>query len=270
MIRLLQLINRSSLTLTSSAYSHNRRRHFITTMAASPPHSYSVAPIRSPTQVTERARLRGVVFDMDGTLTVPVINFAEMYREVLGDEAYKLLRSQNPNESIDILHHIDGLETPEEKKKAYDIIVRFEKQGLDRLQIMPGAADLCRFLDSKNIRRGLVTRNMKNAVDMFHLRFGMVFNPALSREFKPYKPNPAPLLHICSTWGIHPNEIMMIGDSLKDDIVCGKRAGAFTCLLDETDQHDFDDHHHIKPDFKVSSLVQVDSLLKTHFNLGDG
>lgn len=78
------------------------------------------------------------MFDMDGTLTVPVINFAEMYREVLGDEAYKLLRSQNPNESIDILHHIDGLETPEEKKKAYDIIVRFEKQGLDRLQIMPG------------------------------------------------------------------------------------------------------------------------------------
>lgn len=46
----------------------------------------------------------------------------------------------------------------------------------------------------------------------------MVFNPALSREFKPYKPNPAPLLHICSTWGIHPNEIMMIGDSLKDDV----------------------------------------------------
>lgn len=75
---------------------------------------------------------------MDGTLTVPVINFADMYREVLGDETYKLLRSQNPNGSIDILHHIDGLETPEEKKKAYDVIARFEKQGLDRLQIMPG------------------------------------------------------------------------------------------------------------------------------------
>lgn len=238
-------------------------------MVASPPPSYSVAPIGSPADATEKARLRGVVFDMDGTLTVPAINFAEMYWEVLGDETYKLLRSQNPNRSIDILHHIDGLESPEEKKKAYDIIARFEKQGFDRLQIMPGAADLCRFLDSKNIRRGLVTRNVKNAVDMFHLRFGMDFHPALSREFRPYKPDPAPLLHICSTWGIHPNEVMMIGDSPRDDIVCGKQAGAFTCLLDETDQHDCGDHGHLKPDFKVSSLVQVGSLLETHFNLGE-
>jgi len=97
----------------------------------------------------------------------------------------------------------------------------------------------------------------------------MDFNPALSREFRPYKPDPAPLLHICSTWGIHPNEVMMIGDSPRDDIVCGKQAGAFTCLLDETDQHDCGDHCHLKPDFKVSSLVQVGSLLETHFNLGE-
>lgn len=46
----------------------------------------------------------------------------------------------------------------------------------------------------------------------------MDYNPALSREFRPYKPDPAPLLHICSTWGIHPNEIMMIGDSPRDDV----------------------------------------------------
>lgn len=46
----------------------------------------------------------------------------------------------------------------------------------------------------------------------------MKFTPALSREFRPYKPDPAPLLHICSTWGLPPNEVMMIGDSLKDDV----------------------------------------------------
>lgn len=46
----------------------------------------------------------------------------------------------------------------------------------------------------------------------------MMFSPALSREFRPYKPNPAPLLHICSTWDVQPNEVMMVGDSLKDDV----------------------------------------------------
>lgn len=45
----------------------------------------------------------------------------------------------------------------------------------------------------------------------------MTFFPALGREFRPYKPHPAPLLHICSNWEVQPNEVMMIGDSLKDD-----------------------------------------------------
>lgn len=44
------------------------------------------------------------------------------------------------------------------------------------------------------------------------------FQPALSREFGSYKPNPAPLLHICSSWDVLPNEVIMIGDSLRDDV----------------------------------------------------
>lgn len=46
----------------------------------------------------------------------------------------------------------------------------------------------------------------------------ILFSPALSREFRPYKPDPGPLLHICSAWEMEPNEVIMIGDSLKDDV----------------------------------------------------
>ncbi|XP_077228767.1 haloacid dehalogenase-like hydrolase (HAD) superfamily protein isoform X2 [Tasmannia lanceolata] len=214
-----------------------------------------------------KARLKGVVFDMDGTLTVPVIDFTAMYKSVLGEEEYNSMRAKNPS-GIDILHHIETW-TPQKQQKAYEIIADFEKQGLDRLQIMPGAAELCGFLDSRKIRRGLITRNVKSAVDMFHLRFGLEFSPALSREFRPYKPDPAPLLHIISTWGVQPDEVMMIGDSLKDDVACGKRAGAFTCLLDEKGRYDSPDYFNadLKPDFKVSSLVEVYSLLEANFEL---
>ncbi|KAG8072912.1 hypothetical protein GUJ93_ZPchr0006g45588 [Zizania palustris] len=161
--------------------------------------------------------LRGVVFDMDGTLTVPVIDFPAMYREVLGgDAAYAAARAAGGG-SVDILHCIESW-APDEQRRAYEVIARFEQEGLDRLQIMPGASELCGFLDTKQIRRGLITRNVKSAVDLFHQRFGMMFSPALSREFRPYKPDPAPLLHICSTWDIPPNEVIMVGDSLKDDV----------------------------------------------------
>jgi len=46
----------------------------------------------------------------------------------------------------------------------------------------------------------------------------MEFFPALSREFRPYKPDPTPLLHICAAWDVSPNEVLMIGDSLRDDV----------------------------------------------------
>uniref|UniRef100_A0A803MVG0 Uncharacterized protein n=2 Tax=Chenopodium quinoa TaxID=63459 RepID=A0A803MVG0_CHEQI len=83
-----------------------------------------------------KARLRGVVFDMDGTLTVPVIDFPAMYKAVLGEEQYNSMKSQNPS-GIDILHHIQTW-NPVQQQKAYEIIADFERQGLDRLQIMPG------------------------------------------------------------------------------------------------------------------------------------
>ncbi|KAK6645835.1 hypothetical protein PHAVU_L001872 [Phaseolus vulgaris] len=214
-----------------------------------------------------KTRLRGVVFDMDGTLTVPVIDFPAMYRAVLGDAEYRRLKAENPS-GIDILGHIETW-PPHKKQKAYDAIAEVERQGLQRLQIMPGASELCAILDSKKIRRGLITRNVKSAVDLFHERFGITFSPALSREFLPYKPDPAPLLHICSLWEVQPNEVIMIGDSLKDDVACGRRAGAFTCLLDQNGRYDSSEYADVefKPDFKVSSLADVYSVLDVNFDL---
>lgn len=83
-----------------------------------------------------KARLRGVVFDMDGTLTVPVIDFAAMYRAVLGEDDYKRIKAESPT-GIDILHHIESW-SPDKQQKAYAIIADYEKQGIDKLQIMPG------------------------------------------------------------------------------------------------------------------------------------
>ncbi|VFQ65946.1 unnamed protein product [Cuscuta campestris] len=95
-------------------------------------------------------RLRGIVFDMDGTLTVPVINFPAMYKAVLGEEEYSDIKSKNPS-GVDILHHIESW-NPDRKRRAYEIIADFEKQGLDRLQIMPGLPSLPQNYLSRCIR----------------------------------------------------------------------------------------------------------------------
>ncbi|CAI5504476.1 unnamed protein product [Closterium sp. Naga37s-1] len=97
---------------------------------------------------------------MDGTLTVPCIDFAEMRRRVGAT-------------SPDILHEIDGWDEPR-RVEAYRVIGEMEAEAKRRLQIMPGARELIAFLDARNIRRGLITRNVKDSVDHFHSSFEVI------------------------------------------------------------------------------------------------
>ena len=230
----------------------------------------------SATAASGKRVLRGAVFDMDGTLTVPNLDFGEMYRRV-------------GCKTKDILSEIEGW--PEEKQKAANaVIYEMEQEALRTQTMMPGADEIAKFLDEMGVPRGLVTRNVQTSVAHFHANAWSLppFTPALAREFKPYKPAPDALLHICERWGVHPSEVVMVGDSPKDDIVSGNRAGAVTVLLDtegkwhlETEEGEEGGEGatdngiavatklvgEMIPTFKVSSLHEVAPLLREHFDI---
>lgn len=209
--------------------------------------------------VAARKRVRGVVFDMDGTLTVPVIDFQYMRQRV------------GVGPTGDILDIISSWPA-EEQQRAHQAILEIEEQALRDMQAMPGLLELCSHLDDSGIPRGLITRNVLRSVHYFHEHHLPVppFLPAISRECEfPYKPSPAALLHICNTWGIAPEECIMVGDSAKDDVVCGNRAGAVTVLLDTEGR--YTDASQLtgecKPTFAVSSLTEFLGLLRNQFEL---
>lgn len=131
------------------------------------------------------------------------------------------------------LHHLADFTRFTAFKRAFNGAARWV-QSLKNMQVMPGAADVAQHLDRLSIPRGLITRNVLTSVDHFHKTAfpEPPFHPALARCFTPYKPAPDALLHICKTWGIDPKHAVMVGDSAKDDIVCGNRAGATTILID--------------------------------------
>lgn len=62
-------------------------------------------------------RIKGVIFDMDGTLTIPVLNFLEM-RTRLG-----------LSRSVDILPTVMSMPA-EERERAMKIIEEMEEEGL--------------------------------------------------------------------------------------------------------------------------------------------
>lgn len=224
--------------------------------------SSSSMPVPTPPTTVPRV-VRGVVFDMDGTLTVPCIDFAEMRRRVGITEG-------------DILTVIDAW--PADKRaSAYAAIAEIEEQALQDMKIMPGADDLCSLLDAAGVPRALVTRNVSSSVDFFHKTLESThknlppFFPALSREWTPYKPDPAALHHIADHWGVSAEELVMIGDSAKDDIVAGNRAGAVSILLDIDGTYSgLDDPKlsgELRPAFIVGSLKEVADVLQSSLQL---
>eukprot|EP00882_Tetradesmus_deserticola_P002314 GHRQ01002471.1.p1 GENE.GHRQ01002471.1~~GHRQ01002471.1.p1 ORF type:complete len:278 (+),score=83.36 GHRQ01002471.1:246-1079(+) len=211
----------------------------------------------APQAAAARRKVRGVVFDMDGTLTVPVIDFQYMRQRA------------GVGPTGDILDIISSW-PPEEQQRAHQAIQEVEEQALRDMQAMPGLVELCSHLDELGIPRGLITRNVLRSVHYFHEHHLLLppFLPAISRECQfPYKPSPAALLHICDTWKIAPEECVMVGDSAKDDVVCGNRAGAVTVLLNTEGRPTDDLTGECKPTAVVASLTELLVLLREQFEL---
>lgn len=217
-------------------------------------HSHSTAA----EDMSSARTIRGVVFDMDGTMTVPVIDF-------------KLMRQRVGVMTGDILDAINSWPV-EKQQQALAAIAEIEEQALVDMKIMPGLLDVCHFLDMHGIPRGLITRNNKRSLEYFHSNHFPLepFVPAISRECDfSYKPSPAALHHICDSWGIPTSECIMIGDSAKDDVVCGNRAGAVTILLDSYQIYGDDSKlvGECKPHHKVNSISELKTLLETEYTL---
>eukprot|EP00123_Amoebidium_parasiticum_P000718 comp115981_c0_seq1/m.48955 comp115981_c0_seq1/g.48955 ORF comp115981_c0_seq1/g.48955 comp115981_c0_seq1/m.48955 type:complete len:211 (-) comp115981_c0_seq1:72-704(-) len=192
-------------------------------------------------------RVRAVMFDMDGTLTLPCIDFAKMRRMAGVPEGMPILETV--------------MTWPEPRRGAAMEAIRLvEKEAREGQELMDGTHDLLSYLRSKNIPRGILTRNDNDAVLHFveTLKMDDAFTSIYTREFLPAKPDPAPLLHWAEEIQVPPAEILMVGDH-DDDITCGLRAGSVTCLME---QHTNTHHRHVAH-FNVSSPSQLLQLLQS-------
>ena len=102
----------------------------------------------------------GVIFDLDGTLTVPVLDFS-------------VLRTRlNLSAEEDILTSVERLKTNIEKEKALKIIEDFEEEGRQRFALQPGVNEMFEILHENKLKLAIVTRNDSKSVVQFlrHLK----------------------------------------------------------------------------------------------------
>lgn len=198
-------------------------------------------------------RVRGVIFDMDGTLTEPgAIDFKAMYS-----------RCGMVSKGSDILSQIavDFADDPEGHDRALRIIEEEEMKGCERMVLRSDLHDVIAKLCSKSVRLAVSTRNCQVAyekfIDMCDLD-NETFHPVLSRESLGAinKPDPQVARHILDKWDIsEPDTVWFVGDSM-DDIRCGKGAGCMTCLVGSDENRKMHAQHGFMIDMHADSLSE--------------
>lgn len=165
--------------------------------------------------------IRHWVFDMDGTLTVAVHDFA----------AIRVALDIPPEE--DILTHLAGL--PAEAAAAkHAWLLEHERELAVASRAAEGAVELVRNLAARGHTLGILTRNARELAHITLEAIGIAdcFATAdvLGRDNALPKPDPDGLLKLASGWGVSPSQMVMVGD-YRFDLDCGRAAGAHTVLV---------------------------------------
>ncbi|MBL0226133.1 MAG: HAD family hydrolase [Geobacteraceae bacterium] len=164
------------------------------------------------------------VFDLDGTLTVAVHDFAAIRREL-----------DIPADS-DILGHLTAL-PPGHAQPLHDRLQEIERELSALTSAAAGALALLEHLRESGARLGILTRNTReNAVRTLELvGLGGFFDPlhVLGRDEAQPKPEPDGIHRLAGIWGIDAATTVMVGD-YQYDLQAGRSAGSLTVHVDPT------------------------------------
>jgi HAD superfamily hydrolase (TIGR01509 family) len=190
--------------------------------------------------------IRGIIFDLDGTLVDSRLDF-ELIRQEMGlapglpiPETMETLASDHAERCRKILH-------------------RHELAGCERATLLPGVAQLLEIVAGRGLKRAIATRNSRMIAEATLARHGLAMDLVMTRDDGPMKPDPWPVLHACRQWAVDPRETVVVGD-YRFDIESGRSAGAWTVLLTH-DGNPAAYPNEERADLVLSSLSQYQELL---------
>ena len=181
---------------------------------------------------------------MDGTITVPVLDFKKIREEI------NLMEG-------DLTDEINKLSI-ERQKECWNVIEKHEKDAMKKQHLQEGTKELLIKCREMNIKLGLLTCNRIESVTHLCKKFNIFFDSVISREYSHIKPSPKPILDMLESWKILPENCLMTGDYIHD-IECGNTAGTQTCFFQNPEKPYFGKDAH----YTVNSMRELQDLLFT-------
>ncbi|MFP4107106.1 MAG: HAD family hydrolase [Phycisphaerae bacterium] len=159
----------------------------------------------------------GVIFDMDGTLVEPLLDFEEIRRD-LGVPV-----------GVGILEDLQT-RPARERTRLQARLLDYEMDAAHRARLLPGAAEITREARAAGMRTALLTRNTRDAMEHVLETHGLEFDLCMAREDGPIKPEPDGVLAACRELRIRPDRTLCVGD-FEYELIAARRAGAMSALI---------------------------------------
>lgn len=180
-------------------------------------------------------QIRAWLFDFDGTLVEPSIDFDQMRRAVL-DVVARYGLDPEPFARMHTLEAVARVEAELERRgdglarafvrEADEAIVMIEVEAARHVSAYEGAPAMLRQLMAMGYRVGIVTRNCRAAVEQVAARNDIRCDILLTRDDVAHvKPDPRHLLAALDALGVLAQHAAMCGDHPMD-IAAGRNIGA--------------------------------------------
>lgn len=160
--------------------------------------------------------LRGVIFDLDGTIV---------------ENAYdwKGIREELGTGTTSILGYLDSLEEPERSAK-WAILEGHEAAQTEASVLRRGVRELLGLLRARGLVTALVTNNSRKNAEFLLGKFGLRFDCVITRESGLWKPSGAHFLEVLRTLRLQPEACGVVGDT-RFDVLAAIDAGIGAIFL---------------------------------------
>lgn len=174
------------------------------------------------------ADIRGVIFDLDGTLVDSRLDFSRIRRQL------------DCPDGVGVLEHVEALHG-DDRAQALEAVLAFEREGAEAATWMPGAQEYLAWLCDQSQPVAILTRNAREVAALTVERLAIPVPLVLAREDCAPKPAPDGLLQIAASWQLPPQACVYIGDFIYD-LQAARNAGMVACYYDPTGSAEFAQH----------------------------